>query len=409
MRLKVCVFEKFTGVCSEDAMKYFRLGRVVGIDIHVNWSWLLIFGLVSWSLSLTFGQVHETWSLNMRWGMAMLAALLFFCSVLAHELAHSLVALSRGVPVANITLFIFGGVSNMQREPSSPAEELVITIVGPLMSLFLGVACLVIGAGGTIAGAGSLTAPALLVNLQPLNTTLAWLGSVNILIGFFNLIPAFPLDGGRIVRSLMWAVLNDIRRSTRWAIWLGQGIAWAMIVSGVGMVFGVKLPLPGGDIFNGVWLIFIGAFLQNAAAAGYQQAIMDDRPPPVLVRSVMQTRVPVIALDAALGDLLNRNLTQPDGHTLFVMDDQEVVGMVVMMDVKKSVVEKWASATVRDIMTPVSDLHYVGADEDVVDAFERLQRFDMRHIPVMFNNRIVGLLHRKDVHRLLQLHSELVP
>ena len=126
-------------------MKYFRLGRIAGIDIHVNWSWLLIFGLVSWSLSLTFGQVHNEWSVNMRWGMAMLAALLFFVSVLAHELAHSLVALARGVPVANITLFMFGGVSNMQREPSSPAEEMVITIVGPLMSLFLGAVCLVVG------------------------------------------------------------------------------------------------------------------------------------------------------------------------------------------------------------------------------------------------------------------------
>jgi Zn-dependent protease/CBS domain-containing protein len=390
-------------------MKYFRLGRVAGIDIHVNWSWLLIFGLVSWSLSLTFGQVHQEWSLNLRWGMAMLAALLFFGSVLAHELAHSLVAISRGVPVANITLFMFGGVSNMQREPSSPAEELVITIVGPLTSLFLGAACLVIGAGGMVAGAGSLAAPALLVNLQPLNTTLAWLGSVNILIGFFNLIPAFPLDGGRIVRSLIWAVLNDIRRSTRWATWLGHGIAWTMIVSGMAMVCGVKFPLLGGDIFNGVWLIFIGAFLQNAAAAGYRQMIIDDGLSSVLVRSVMQTSVPVIASDASLGDLLNRNLTQPDGQTVFVMNNQEVVGMVAMRDVKKSVMEKWASATVRDIMTPVWDLPHVSADQDVVDAFERLQRFDMGHIPVMFNNRIVGLLHRKDVHRLLQLHPRPVP
>src|SRR5512139_1924974 len=166
-------------MCLEDAMKYFRLGRVSGIDIHVNWSWLLIFVLVSWSLSLTFGQIHNEWSINLRWGMAMLAAILFFFSVLAHELAHSLVALARGVPVANITLFLFGGVSNMQREPSSPAEEFVITVVGPLTSLFLGAVCLVIGAGGMVVDASSLTTPILLAKLQPLNTTLAWLGSVN--------------------------------------------------------------------------------------------------------------------------------------------------------------------------------------------------------------------------------------
>jgi predicted transcriptional regulator len=118
----------------------------------------------------------------------------------------------------------------------------------------------------------------------------------------------------------------------------------------------------------------------------------------------MQTRVPVIASNASLGDLLKRNLAQPDGHTMFVMEDHEVVGMVAMRDVNKTLIDKWSSATVRDIMTPISDLFYVGADEDIVDAFERLQHFDMRHVPVMFNNRVVGLLHRKDIHRLLQLN-----
>src|SRR5215216_1717826 len=195
-------------------MKGFHLGRLLGIDIHVDWSWLLIFALVSWSLSATFGQIHPAWSAEMRWGMAMLAALLFFVSVLAHELAHSLAALARGVPVHGITLFMFGGVSNIQREPSSPAEELVITIVGPLTSLFLGAVFLVIGAGGYMVD-GPINASSLLARLQPLNTILAWLGSVNIMVGFFNLIPAFPLDGGRIIRALIWAVVGNVRSATR--------------------------------------------------------------------------------------------------------------------------------------------------------------------------------------------------
>lgn len=388
-------------------MNYFRLGRLFGINVHVNWSWLLIFALVSWSLNLTFGQIHPEWSMNLRWGMAMLAAFFFFCSVLAHELAHSLVALSRGVPVSNITLFMFGGVSNMQREPSSPGEELVITVVGPLMSLFLGVACLMVGAGGIVMDAGSLVQPTILSRLQPINTTLAWLGSVNLLIGFFNLIPAFPLDGGRIVRSIIWALLNDVRRSTRWATWLGQGIAWAMIVGGAVIIFGLTLPVVGTGIFNGLWLILIGAFLNNAAIAGYRQAVAEDRLAKVQVRSVMQTRVPLISSDASLSELLDRNLAQPDSHTLFVTDGQDVVGLVAMKDVKKFLTSQWSTATVADIMTPVSDLLYVNADEDVVNAFERLQRLDLRHIPVMLNNRIVGMLHRNDVHRLLQLNSEI--
>jgi Zn-dependent protease len=387
-------------------MNYFRLGRVYGISIHVNWSWLLIFALVSWSLSLTFGQIHPGWSIQMRWGMAMLAAIFFFCSVLAHELAHSLVALARGVPVANITLFMFGGVSNMQREPSSPAEELVITVVGPLTSLFLGAVCLVVGAGGIAVDASSLVQPAILSRLQPLNTTLAWLGSVNILIGFFNLIPAFPLDGGRIIRSLIWAVTKDIRRSTRWATWLGQGIAWAMILGGGAMVFGLNIPVAGSGVFNGLWLILIGAFLSNAALMGYRQAVMEERLSNVRVRSVMQTRVPIISSQASLGTLLNMNLTQPESPIMFVTDGKDVVGLVAMKDVKKTISNRWPTTTVADIMTPIANLLYVSADEDVVNAFEQLQQLDLRHIPVMLNDRIVGLLHRNDVHRLLNLSSE---
>jgi Zn-dependent protease len=393
-------------VCLEDAMRYFRLGRVFGIEIHVNWSWLFIFGLVSWSLSLTFGQIHNEWPVNMRWGMAMLAAFLFFWSVLAHELAHSLVALARGVPVANITLFMFGGVSNMQREPSSPGEEMVITIVGPLMSLFLGAACLVAGAGGMIVNTASLTAPSNLAQLQPVNTTLAWLGSVNIMIGFFNLIPAFPLDGGRMVRSLIWALSNDIRRSTRWATWFGQVIAWAMIISGLVIVFGLKLPILGDDLLNGLWLICIGIFLHIASMSGYRQTVMEDRLATVQVHSVMQTHVPVIPSNTSLDRLLSRNVSQSEGNTMFVMENQEVIGLVAMSEVRKSLMDKWPSTTVKDIMTPISDLRSVSADEDIVDAFERLQRFDLRHIPVKFDNQVVGLLHLRDVHRLFRLQTE---
>jgi Zn-dependent protease/CBS domain-containing protein len=387
-------------------MNYFRLGRVYGIDIHVNWSWMLIFALVSWSLSLTFGQIHPEWPMTVRWGMATLAAFLFFLSVLAHELAHSLVALARGVPVCNITLFMLGGVSNMQREPSSPAEEVVITIVGPLTSLFLGAVCLAAGLGGMTIQAGILGAPTIPSQLEPLRTALAWLGSVNVLIGFFNLLPAFPLDGGRMIRALIWTATKDIRRSTYWAVCLAQGIAWTMILGGVIVLLGIHLPAFPGGLFNGIWLVVIGAFLSHAARAGYRQAVVEDRLASVQVRSVMQTQVPAISSNASLSDLLGRNLAQPEGHTMFVVDGQEVVGMVAVRDMKKSLQDKWKTATVSDIMTPVSDLLYVTAEEDVAEAFDRLQRFDMRHMPVMFNNKIVGLLHRKDVNHLLRLHSQ---
>ncbi len=388
-------------------MNGFRIGRLFGIDIHVDWSWILIFALVSWSLSATFGQIHSGWSIGMRWGMAMLAAILFFASVLAHELAHSLAALARGVPVHSITLFLFGGVSNIQKEPTSPAEELVITIVGPLTSLFIGAVFLVIGAGGYSLNETMLTTSSLLSRLQPLNTILAWLGSVNIVVGFFNLIPAFPLDGGRIVRSLIWAVSGDMRGSTRWASLLGQGIGWAMIFGGMSMLFGVNIPFFGSGAFNGIWLIFIGWFLNNAASAGYKHVLVQDMLVDVPVRNVMQTQIPVVSSDLSVNELMNRQLTQPEEQTMLVAEGQDVVGMVAMNDVEKSSKGIGKSVPVSDIMTPVSDLEYVTPDQDMAEAFDHLQRLDLRQIPVVLNHRIVGLLRRKDILRWLQFHSEL--
>ena len=388
-------------------MSGFRLGKLFGISIHVDWSWLIIFGLVSWSLSATFGQIHSSWSAGMRWGMAMLASFLFFVSVLAHELAHSLVALRRSVPVHSITLFMFGGVSNIQREPATPAEELIITIVGPLTSLFLGALFLVIGAGGYVLNDSPLNASALLSRLQPMNTILAWLGSINIMVGFFNLIPAFPLDGGRIIRAVIWAISGELRNATRLAALLGQGIGWMMILAGSVMLFGIHIPFFGSGIFNGLWLIFIGWFLNNAAAAGYRHVVVQDRLADLPVRSVMQTQLPVVSSNVSLDELVTRQLEKPEEQTILVADGQNVVGVVAMRDLTKSSKQEWNSTPVRDIMTPVSDLEYVAPDQDVAEVFDHLQRRQLRQIPVVLDNQVIGLLRRKDILRWLQFRSEL--
>ncbi len=387
-------------------MTGFRMGKLFGINIHVDWSWLVIFGLVSWSLSATFGQIHAGWSVGMRWGMAMLAAFLFFASVLAHELAHSLAALARGVPVQNITLFMFGGVSNIQREPDTPAEELFITIVGPLTSLFLGALFLVIGAGGYVLNDAVLSASALLARLQPINTILAWLGSINIMVGFFNLIPAFPLDGGRIVRGLLWAITRDLRRSTRMAALLGQAIGWSMILAGGLMLFSIPIPFFGTGIFNGVWLIFIGWFLNNAATAGYRHVATQEMLVDIPVRHVMQTQLPVVASNASLDELMTRQLGRPEEQTMLVAEGQNVVGVVAMHDITKSAKDTWDRTPVRAIMTPVSDLEYVTPDQDVAEVFDHLQRRQLRQVPVVVDNQVVGLLRCTDIARWLQLRSE---
>jgi len=222
----------------------FRLGKIFGINIDIDWSWLLIFALVSWSLASSFGMAHPDWTAFMQWGLALSAALLFFVSILTHELAHALVARAMNVPVRNITLFMFGGISNIQREPKSPFGEFAITIVGPLTSIVLGGIFLAVGFGSfAFNNLPLMDTISALSQIGPVGTIFVWLGSINILIALFNMIPGFPLDGGRIVRSLLWAVSGNLRKATRWASWMGQAVAWILIFAGISMMFGIYIPI----------------------------------------------------------------------------------------------------------------------------------------------------------------------
>lgn len=388
-------------------MKGFRVGKIFGINIHIDWSWLLIFALVSWSLASTFGQMHTEWTTLTQWGVAVSAAVLFFVSVLAHELAHSLVARSRGVPVRNITLFMFGGVSNIQKDPSSPMDELLVTIVGPLTSFLLGIIFLVLGAGNiALTNVNVMNATAMISELGPLPTILLWLGSVNILVGLFNLIPGFPLDGGRIVRSILWGITDNLNKATRWASWMGQAVAWTLIFAGMSMLFGAQIPLLGGGFINGLWLIFIGWFLQNAAVQSYRKVVIQDVLDDVAVKQIMNTNVPIISANTSIEDLVNDHIMQSDHRAFIVYEDDTMVGLVTIDDVRKLDSEARNRMMVREIMTPSQKLLVVAPDEEVSDAFQRLQSKDVRQLPVVKENEIVGLLRRKDIVRWLQFQSQ---
>ena len=385
----------------------FRIGKLFGIQIRIDWSWLLIFALVSWSLAVSFGQAHQNWTLAGQWGVAVLASLLFFGSVLAHELAHSLVARARGVPIRNITLYLFGGVSNIQREPKSPFGELIITVVGPLVSLILGAFFLIMGAGYfsfsniTIANSG------LLSQTGPVTTILLWLGSVNILVGLFNLIPGFPLDGGRIVRSLLWKLTNDLRKATQWASGLGQIVAWMIIFSGIAMLFGFQIPVLGAGFFNGIWLILIGWFLQNAAVNSYRRIVIQDILEDISVEQVMSTQVPTVAANISVENLIDNYIMKTDNRAFIVYDGDRSVGLVTIDDVSNVAPNARALTIVEDIMTPSEKLEVISPNEEASDAFYSLQEKNIRQLPVVTgNNAIVGLLRRKDIIRWLQFQSQ---
>jgi Zn-dependent protease/CBS domain-containing protein len=351
--------------------------------------------------------LHPDWGTTTIWGVAIVAALLFFASVLLHELAHSLVARARGIPVRSITLFLFGGVSNIQREPDSPGAEFWMAIVGPLTSLVL---------GGALAAIASLSAgpPRTVISdprqavvaLGPLTTLLGWLGSINFTLGLFNLIPGFPLDGGRMLRSLLWAASDNLRRATRWASWVGQGIAWLMITAGIGMVFGVQIPFFGTGVSSGLWLAFIGWFLNSASAQSYQRVVVRDILGGVAVKRMMRSCPPTVPPGTSISDLVHEHVMKTDDHAFPVLEDGRLVGLVTLEDVRSVSRERWDDTLVREVMTPAEKLVTVGPETDADEALSKLMARDVRQLPVLENGSLTGCLRRRDIVKWLQLHGE---
>jgi Zn-dependent protease/predicted transcriptional regulator len=385
----------------------FSIGRIFGIDIRIDWSWMFIFVLVTWNLAVVFGQVHTDWGTWLTWGIAVVAALLFFASVLAHELAHSLVARAQGVPVRSITLFLFGGVSSIERDPSSAKNEFVMAFVGPLTSIVIGIALLLIAGAGAGSISANVTDPTqAIARLNPLTTLLMWLGSVNVFVGFFNLIPGFPLDGGRVVRSILWAVTDNLRNATRWASALGQLIAWLMIVAGIAMVFGVQVPFFGTGL-GGLWLAFIGWFLNSASAQSYRQLVIHDILDGVAVSRMMRSEPPTVAPNSSVSSLVHEHIMGHDDHAFPVIEDGRLIGLVTLEDVRHVSREAWEMTTVREIMTPADRLVVVRPEEDAAEALNKLTERDVGQLPVTRDHQLLGLLRRQDVVNWLQLHAEL--
>ena len=383
----------------------FRAGRVFGIEIDIDWSWLFIFLLIVWGLGTTFDQLHPAWQTGVVWGASVAAALLFFVSVLLHELAHSLVAQSQGVPVRSITFFLFGGVSDIQREPPSPRAEFLITIVGPITSLVIGVILIVLaGASASLVDimTGSSTS---ISGLNLLSTMLLWLGSINVLLAVFNMIPGFPLDGGRVLRSILWAITGDLRRATRMASQVGQFVAWVFIVAGIMMVFGYDFPLLGTGLVNGLWIAFIGWFLNSAALQSYQQVVIHDMLHGVPVSRLMRLNPPTVSSNVSISSLVHDHVMGTDDHAFPVVDDGQLVGIVTLEDIRSAGRDTWDSRHVQEIMTPTSKLAVADPDEDAADALDELAKLDVHQLPVVRDGKLVGLLRQRDILKWLHLQA----
>jgi CBS domain-containing protein len=242
--------------------------------------------------------------------------------------------------------------------------------------------------------------------MGPIVTVLLWLGSINIILGIFNLVPGFPLDGGRVLRSIVWAIIGDLRRATRIASWAGQGVGILLIVSGISMIFGARIPFFGTGA-GGLWLAFIGWFLHSAATRSYQQVVVRDILEGVAVSSMAITDPPTVPPDSTVSALVHDHIMRSDDHAFPVVDGEKLVGIVTLGDVRSVDRDAWERTSVKDIMTPAEKLLSVGPDDDAAEALNSLARQDIRQLPIVKDGRLVGLVRRRDLVRWLQLHSEL--
>jgi Zn-dependent protease/predicted transcriptional regulator len=369
-----------------------KLGRIFGIQIGLHYSWLIIALLVALSLAAQFHAVNPQWGEVTIWATANVTAALFFVSIILHELSHAAVAKSRGLPVRSITLFALGGVAQIEKDATDPKTEFWMAIVGPLASVIIGAVCLGLA---SVLGWRASTAAA-----TPLVAMLMWLGVINIALGVFNMIPGYPLDGGRVLRAIVWWVTGDADRATRIASLSGQFVAFVFIVWGVFRFF-------NGAGFGGLWMAFIGWFLLDAARASYAHLKITETLRGIRVGDVMTQDCPRVDGLDNLQTLVDEHLLRT-GQRCFVVEEKgQVAGIITPHEVKAVPRTRWPYTTVDEVMRPLDRLHTVGPDTSVTEALETMGREDVNQLPVIKDGRIAGIISRSHILRTLQTRAEL--
>ena len=365
----------------------FNIGRLFGIQIGTHASWLVIALLLSyWLAVLQFPSMYRGWDVEQYWIVGAVTSILFFVSVLVHEISHALVAQRFGVKVRDITLFIFGGAAHLESEAQRPRDEALIAAVGPLSSLVIGVVRAVMS--GAIA--------------QPqVRALVDWLAYINIALAIFNLIPGFPMDGGRILRAILWAVRGDSFRATRTAAAIGRGFGYVL------MALGVFTALQGN--VGGLWTALIGWFLSSAAESTVTQMTLERSLHGVRVREVMDDTPPSVSPNTTVADLVHEHLMRGDGRSFLVVQDENILaGVVTLTDVQRVPREAWETTRVTDIMTRFTDLATVRPDDPVEKALKVLQEREVGQLPVIQQGReAIGLLTRSGILRLIDTRLKL--
>ena len=366
----------------------FQIGKLFGIGIRIDYTWFIVFALVAGSLGFSyFPEVYPGWSSVRYWLMGIITALIFFASVLAHEMAHSLVSKSRGVPVQSITLFIFGGVARISDEPKGPGSEFWMALAGPATSIGLGI---IFGALYLATRKMGMLFPA----------TVELLAYINIFVAVFNLIPGFPLDGGRILRSIIWKITGNLRKSTRIASVMGRIVAYLLILLGASRVL-------SGNWLNGMWIAFIGWFLQNAASSSYRQLALREMLQGAKVSDVMVNDCIGLSKDLTIQELVDNYILSTIHRCFPVIDKSDVIGIVTLRSVKDIPREQWKTMTVEEVMTPFGEMKTVHPDDDLHTVMRQMAEEDAEQLPIMENGQIIGMIARDDLARFINARTEL--
>jgi len=367
----------------------FRLGSVLGFEIRIDYSWFVIFVLVLWSFSAgVFPAEYPGLSQGTYLAMGTAGTLLFFASLLAHELSHSVVARSKGIPVEGITLFIFGGVAWTRLESETPGDELVIAGVGPLASLVIAALFGALAWLGTILGVAT-----------PVVGVAAHLAILNLALAVFNLLPGFPLDGGRLFRAIAWKLSGDVTKATRWAANGGKALGYALMGLGILQVF-------AGAGLGGLWILFIGWFLRGAAGASYAQHVLQNVLAGVTASDVMTADPETVSADLSLDRLVEAHFLRLRFQSFPVLEDGRLVGLVTLGQVKKVPRAAWAERTVADVMTPTSEEAAVAPDAPVTEVLDAMREMDAGRVLVADRGRLAGIISAADITRWIQWSRE---
>lgn len=365
-----------------------NLGKIFDIQIKIDYSWFIIFLLITWSLGgHYFPHSYPDWQFLTYWIVAFFTCLIFFACVLAHELSHSLVSKAHGIPVRDITLFIFGGVAQIASEPEKPRNEFLMAFAGPLISIVIAILF-------------RFVFFVMRDSFQPVAALAYWLSRINLILAIFNLVPGFPLDGGRILRAVVWKITGNFRKATRIASGAGQFVAFLLIFFGMFMFF-------TGRFFNGLWFVFIGWFLNNAAEKSYRWVALKDTMRGVTVEEVMVKECYGVPGDITLEQLIHEHIIRGGHRCLPVIESGRVVGLVTVHQIKEVPHHAWSSTTVEEVMIPLDKTKAVKPSDPLFSIFETMTREDISQLPVIQNGELVGIIGKDNILNFIRTLSEL--